>query len=136
MAKNKVTCRSSYIAIRYKCPCEWARINKMTFHPDKCKILLVNNFHKNFLQELYNVIFDYTDEEKDLGILTTTKFNFKAHQTFILNKALTQFNILGRTCHFVNNSKYCRTLYLTLVRSLFKPLFRNLVSKWTGCSSL
>ena len=108
--------------------CEWARINKMKFHPEKCKILSVNNFHKNSLQELPfyyfpyeldNVILDYTDEEKDLGILTTTKFNFKAHQTFILNKAVTQFNILRRTCHFVNNSKKRRTLYLTLVRSLF-----------------
>ena len=49
----------------------------------------------------------------------TTKFNFKAHQTFILNKAVTQFNILRRTCHFVNNSNKRRTLYLTLVRSLF-----------------
>ena len=100
----------------------------MKFHPDKCKILSVNNFHKNSLQELPfyyfpyeldNVILDYTDEEKDLGILTTTKFSFKAHQAFILNKAVTQFNILRRTCHFVKNSKKRRTLYLTLVRSLF-----------------
>ena len=100
----------------------------MKFHPDKCKILSVNNFHKNSLQELPfyyfpyeldNVILDYTDEEKDLGILTTTKFNFKAHQTFILNKAVTQFNILRRTCHFVNNSKKRRTRYLTSARSLF-----------------
>ena len=50
-------------------------INKMKFHPDKCKILSVNNFHRNSLQELLfyyfpyeldNVILDYTDEEKDL----------------------------------------------------------------------
>ena len=56
--------------------CEWVTINEMEFHPDKCKILLVNNFHKNSLQELPfyyfpyeldNVILDYTDEEKDLG---------------------------------------------------------------------
>ena len=32
--------------------CEWVRINKMQFHPEKCKILSVNNFHKNSLQEL------------------------------------------------------------------------------------
>ena len=100
----------------------------MKFHPEKCKILSVSNFHENslqelpfyyFLYELDNVILGYTDEEKDLGILTTTKFSFKAHQTFILNKAVTQFNILRRTYHFVNNSKKRRTLYLTLVRSLF-----------------
>ena len=58
-------------------------------------------------------------KEKDLGILTTPKFGFKLHQTYILNKAITQFNLLRRTCHFINNTCKRRTLYLTLVRSLF-----------------
>ena len=46
-------------------------------------------------------------------------FSFKPNQTYILNKALTQFNLLRRTCHFANNSSKRRTLYLTLIRSLF-----------------
>ena len=39
--------------------CEWAMTNKMKFHPDKCKIILVNNFHKNSLQELPFYYFPY-----------------------------------------------------------------------------
>ena len=108
--------------------CNWAKINKMNFHPDKCKILSINNFNYNLLQELPfylypyqldSTILDYTHEEKDLGILTTSKFCFKAHQNYILSKAITQFNLLRRTCHYVNNTKKRRTLYITLIRSLF-----------------
>ena len=125
--------------------CEWARTNKMKFHPDKCKILSVNNFHKNSLQELPfcyfpyeldNVILDYTDEENDLGILTTTKFSFKAHQTFILNKAVTQFNILRRTYHFVKNSKKTSNLVFNISEEPIQPLFRNLVPQRTVCNPL
>ena len=107
---------------------EWAISNKMKFHPEKCKILSVNNFYRNLFQELpfyyfpyqlHNTILDYTPEEKDLGILVTSKFGFKAHQTYILNKAGTQFNILRRTCHFDNNKRKRRTLYISLIRSIF-----------------
>ena len=72
---------------------EWAllnKMNKMKFHPDKCKILSVNNFNRNLFQELpfyfypyqlQNTILDYAQEEKDLGLLVTSKFSFKAHRT-------------------------------------------------------
>ena len=65
------------------------------------------------------IILDYAPEEKDLGILVTSKFSFNAHQTYILNKAVTQFNLLRRTCHFVNNVRKRRILYISLIRSLF-----------------
>ena len=106
----------------------WAILNKMKFHPEKCKILSINNFNYNLLQELplylypYELdgtVLDYTNEEKDLGVLTTTKFTCKAHQDYVIKKATAQFNLLRRTCHFVKNIKKRRTLYLTLIRSLF-----------------
>ena len=103
---------------------EWALLNKMKFHPGKCKILSVNNFYRNLFQELpfyffpyqlhnINTILDYTPDEKDLEILVTSKFSFKAHQT------VTPFNLLRRTCHFVNNVRKRRTLYISLIRSVF-----------------
>ena len=107
---------------------DWAKPNKMKFHPEKCKILSINNFNQSLLQELpfyyypyeldYTVL-DYANEEKDLGMLMTSKLNFKTHQDYIINKATTQFNLLRRTCHFIGNTKKRRTLYLTLDRSLF-----------------
>ena len=38
----------------------------------------------------------------------------------MLAKALSQFNLLRRTCHFVKNHSKKRTLYLTIVRSIFE----------------
>ena len=115
---------------------EWALLNKMKFHPDKCKILFVNNFNRNLFQELpfyfypyqlQNTIVDYAQEEKDLGLLVTSRFSFEAHRTYILNKTVTQFNLLRRTCHFVHNSRKRRTLYLTLIRSYYLTLIRRII---------
>ena len=108
---------------------EWSVRNKMRFHPDKCKILSIHHFHKNVFQELpfflypyemNNIILDYCNTEKDLGILINNKFNFKDHRNLILSKAINQFNLLRRTCHFVKNPSKRRTLYLTMIRSLFE----------------
>ena len=55
----------------------WATLNKMKFHPEKCKILSINNFNQNLLQELPfylyryeldNTVLDYVNEEKDLHL--------------------------------------------------------------------
>ena len=86
----------------------------MKFLPEKCKILSINNFNYNLLKELpfylypYKLdgtVLDYTNEEKDLGVLTTSKFTCKAHQDYVIKKATAQFNLLQRTCHFVKNIK-------------------------------
>ena len=51
----------------------WAILNKMKFHPEKCKILSINNFNYNLLQELpfylypyelNGTVLDYTNEKK------------------------------------------------------------------------
>ena len=103
-------------------------LNKMKFNPEKCKILFINNFNQNLLQELPfylypyeldNTVLDYVNEEKDLSVLMTYVFTYKAHQEYIIKKATVQFNLLRRTCHYVPNTKKRRTLYLTLVRSIF-----------------
>ena len=101
----------------------------MRFNTKKCKVLSINHFNKNLLSELPFFLFpyrinttllDYSNEEKDLGIIVTNKFSFTNHHNEILSKATKQFNLLRRTCHFVNNTQKRRTLYLTLVRGLFE----------------
>ena len=104
----------------------WLIENKMQFHAQKCEVLSINHFHDNlfsklpfflFPYEMNFAIMDYFEEEKDLGITITSKFKFNNHRQEILSKALTQFNLLRRTCHFVKNSQKRRTLYLSLVRT-------------------
>ena len=99
----------------------------MRFHAEKCRVLSINHFHYNLFSELpfflypyqiNDVLLDYRTEEKDLGIIITNKFHFTNHHHDILSKAINQFNLLRRTCHFVKNIQKRRTLYLALVRSL------------------
>ena len=109
---------------------DWSMKNKMRFNTKKCKVLSINPyFNKNLLSELPFFLFlyrinttllDYSNEEKDLGIIVTNKFNLTNHHNEILSKATKQFNQLRKTCHFVNNTQKRRTLYLTLVGSLFE----------------
>ena len=55
----------------------------MTFHPSQCKVLSVSlrRFMYNILPfdrfsyELGDCILDYVEEEKDLGIIVTSKLN-------------------------------------------------------------
>ena len=77
---------------------EWASLNKMRFPPEKCKILSVNNFYRNLFQELpfyffpyqlHSTILDYTPEEKDLGVLVTSKFSLKVPKlTYFIRQLL------------------------------------------------
>ena len=109
---------------------EWCIQNRMKFHPDKCKVLTVsNNETPLFIEVLpFTTIFyligqniiDYTDSQKDLGIYINTKLDWTEHQTFILNKAHQMLGLTKRTCHFINDLRKRRSLYLTLVRSNFE----------------
>ena len=114
---------------------EWATQNKMKFHPKKCKVVSICNrpsplwmlpfivFHYSLGQS----ILEFADCEKDLGVHVNPKFNFNDHCEQLISKASQQFGIVRRTCHFVNDVKRRRVLYLTLVRSQFEhcsPVWR------------
>ena len=108
----------------------WAFRNKMNFHPNKCKVLnvsLKNNSifdcalpYSQFFYSLDRNILDFTESEKDLGLLVSTKLNWTEHCTKLYNKASMMLGLTKRTAHFVINQKQRRVLYLTLVRSQFE----------------
>ena len=104
----------------------------MKLHPDKCKVVSIKASSKNdgiFLYALpfanysYTIgdtVIDYENSEKDLGVIVNNKFTWHEHQQLILTKASQMLGLTKRTCHFVTNANRKRTLYLTLVRSLFE----------------
>ena len=121
----------------------WAINNKMKFHRKKCKVVSICSrvsplgdksslgiFTFPFILYYYSIGGDplqYADSEKDLGIIMNPSFNFNDHQEALLTKASQQFGLLKRTCHFVQDLKRKRALYLTLVRSQFEhcsPVWR------------
>ena len=108
----------------------WSKENKMRFHPSKCKVLSIpgKKFGSRilpipFIRYQYflgNAPLDYTQSETDLGVVVNQNFRFEEHVTKILSKANQQFGLLKRTCSFVQDERRRRTLYITLVRSLFE----------------
>ena len=91
---------------------EWSDINKMKFHPKKCKVLTITSCNRSFdILPLYrftyclnNVCLDYVEIEKDLGIHITSKLNWKDHIYYLCSKANMMLGLVKRTCNFVKNT--------------------------------
>ena len=65
----------------------WATVNKMKFHPSKCKVVSISYCNPplfnilpciQFMYSLNHVILDYVDCEKDLGVDITPKLTWTA----------------------------------------------------------
>ena len=114
----------------------WSIANKMSFHPQKCKVVSVANHlppllgilpNIQYFYELGEAILDYVDSEKDLGIDINPRLNFNNQCERLYSKANQQFGLTKRTCYFVNDIKRKRALYLSLIRSQFEhcsPVWR------------
>ena len=114
----------------------WAILNKMQFHPNKCKVVSVAHRTPPLLGILPNIQYfyvlgnntlDYVTHEKDLGVDINPNLNFNDQCNRLLSKANQQFGLTKRTCHFVNDTKRKRALYLALIRSQFEhcsPIWR------------
>ena len=81
----------------------WANINKMTFHPHKCKVVSVakNSFEpilpfQLFIYELGGTLLDYASSEKDLGVIvnTTLTFDDQCNDRYsTMNQSLGSFDV-------------------------------------------
>ena len=107
--------------------CHWSKVNKMVFHPNKCKVLVVTGKHQDYIlpfdrfpYHLDGSCLDYVQHEKDLGIYMTTKLSWGIHCNNLLSTANSRLGLVRRTCHFTKSVAQKRVLYLTLVRSLFE----------------
>ena len=110
---------------------EWSVINKMNFHPKKCKVLSVARSSRSepilnmlpfmtYYYSLNNTELEYVDSEKDLGVIVTTKLGWHENILALCLKASSRLGLMKRTLHFIKNNKQKRTFYLALVRSLFE----------------
>ena len=109
----------------------WSQINKMTFHPKKCKVLPVTlgspmywqvslPFLEKYPYCLGEVCLDHVDSEKDLGVHVSSRLSWIRQCSVLRSKASSRLGLLRRTCHFVKNIQQRRVLYLALVRSQFE----------------
>ena len=99
----------------------WATSNKTKFHPLKCKVVSIHSSPSplaflpfvNFHYQLRENLLEYTENEKDLGVLINCKLNFNEQQDNLLLKANQQFGLVKRTCNFVTDVRRRRVLYLS-----------------------
>ena len=117
----------------------WSSQNKMHFHLDKCKVLQIHESEPlctkvlplaKFYYSINNNIIDYSECEKDLGVLVNTNFKWNDHQLKVLSKAHQMLGITKRTCHFIIDTRKRRSLYLSLYLSLVRSQFEHCSSIW------
>ncbi len=117
----------------------------MKFHPLKCKVVSVAQRLPPllgilpFIQYIYYLgedSLDYADSEKDLGIDINSKLNFNDQCERLYSKAMQQFGLTKRTCHFIRDIRRRRALYLSLIRSQFehcspvwRPIHKTMLDK-------
>ena len=109
---------------------DWAVRNCMNFHSSKCKAFGISRCMPTLLSHLpfttyyytlgLNNFIDYYEHETDLGIIMNKTLNFTAQSEKLYSTANQRFGLLKRTCHFVNNYRMRRVLYLSIVRSIFE----------------
>ena len=109
----------------------WAETNKMKFHPQKCKVLSVayrggldsmwSMFpFQYFTYNLNGTELEFVKNEKDLGVIVTSKLNWEENILALCLKASSRLGLMNRSLHFVKDQKQKRAFYLALVRSIFE----------------
>ena len=106
----------------------WSIRNKINFNFDKCKVLSINNKSSplsmlpfaTFFYYLGDKMLPFVDSETDLGVIISSNFSFNEQCENVLSKANQKYGLLRRTCHFVDDVKRKRNLYLALVRAQFE----------------
>ena len=109
---------------------KWSIINKMKFHPSKCKVISTCSSRceatwgelPSFLHSyvLGDAVLDNVTVQRDLGVIVNNRLTWDNHTDYILERFTDRFNLVRRTTHFVKNPHQRRVLYLTLVRSLLE----------------
>ena len=89
----------------------WAIVNKMKFHPQKCKVLSVAIMGgadnvlsmfpvQYFTYNLNGIELEFVENEKDLGVLVTTKLNWEGNVVALCLKASSRLVLMKRSLHY------------------------------------
>ena len=106
---------------------KWAENNKMKFHPGKCKVISVlsraSEQHMElwsmlpfqlFLYTLNGHILDFSESEKDLGVVVKPDLSWDENLHALYQKASSRLGLMKRILHFLEDPKQKRAFYLAL----------------------
>ena len=97
----------------------WSQDNNTKFNGSKCKVLSVTRKKApvSFPYHLGSKELLRVDDEKDLGVIFSSKLQWNLHINQMVSKANRQLGVLKRTCYSLTDINIRRTLYLSLVKS-------------------
>jgi hypothetical protein len=100
----------------------WSDMNKIKFHPSKCKVM--RSTYKrtviDFRYYLGGVELETVTSETDLGVIITSKLSYTEHIDNIVSRSSQKLGLIKRHCNMISDKHAKRTIYLSLVRSLFE----------------
>ena len=97
----------------------WSQDNNVKFNGSKCKVLSVTRKKApiSFPYHLGSTELSRVDDEKDLGVIFSSKLQWNLHINEMVSKANRQLGVLKRTCYSLTDINIRRRLYLSLVKS-------------------
>ena len=97
---------------------DWSSTWLLHFHPQKCKSMRIGKASDDILKQDYNLdshILEWTDLEKDIGLLIDESLSFNKHLITKVKKANSMFGLLRRIFQFMDKDTF-KPLYQSLVR--------------------
>ena len=105
-----------------ECSQEWL----LKYHPDKCKSMRIGpKDKKNFIYSINNHPLEYTQEEKDLGVIIDDNLKFDAHISSKVNIANSIMGLIRRTFTYLD-----QTIFTRLFKALVRPHIEYANSVW------
>ena len=105
----------------------WEKLNKMEFHPDKCKVLRITNKRKPILYDyhIHNTALEIVESAKYLGVIIDSKLNWSPQISAVCKKASSTLAFLQR------NFFLCpRKVKINCVTTLIRPKLEYGCSVW------
>lgn len=96
----------------------WSEKWLLCFHPDKCKCMRIGNSDVdkfNYKLKENDKGMEFTNAEKDIGVVIDSKLTFKNHINEKVNKANSIMGVIRRTFEFLDIKTF-KILYTALVR--------------------
>jgi hypothetical protein len=104
----------------------WSDKWLLRFHPDKCKVLSAGKQKtQQFKYTLCNTELQYSNKEKDIGVVVDNQLNFEDHMNEKINKSNSIMGLIRRTFTYIDTPTF-----LMLYKALVRPHLEYANSVW------
>ena len=109
---------------------EWSDTWLLKFHPDKCKVMRLGKKANKEQVEQYKMgtqELNFSDMEKDLGVLIDSNLSFESHINTAVNKANRTMAIVRKTFDYMD-----ATTFNLIFKGLVRPILEYAAPVWSS----